>query len=297
MDPAQLCKIFFGIGTAVDLGGTLIPPFRERIMNYGSRGTNSKTSEPETKTANLLDYIASLEVPHTWFTHYYAVSTGSSVFWAHQILTRGQAFKLLAAYSRPTTSASMTANQVLLAWSMMSVQGTRRLYESITLTKPSKSKMWIGLWAIGIAYYLAIGITVWIEGIKTLDVDKPLASLLEISRPSLKTAIAVPLFLLASRVQHECHKHLASLKKYTLPEDRFFQSVVCPHYTSECLIYLAIAIAAAPKDQFMNRTVLAGLGFVVSNLGVTADSTRKWYVEKFGEEKLKGRWRMVPYVY
>ena len=127
--------------------------------------------------------------------------------------------------------------------------------------------------------------------------DKPLASLLEISRPSLKTVIAMPLFLLASSVQHECHKHLASLKKYTLPENRFFQFVICPHYTSECFIYVAIAIAAAPKGQIMNRTVLAGLGFVVSNLGVTADSTRKWYVEKFGEEKLKGRWRMVPYIY
>lgn len=127
--------------------------------------------------------------------------------------------------------------------------------------------------------------------------DKPFASLLEFSRPSLKAAVAVPLFLVAFGVQHECHKHLASLKKYTLPENRFFQSVVCPHYTSECLIYVAIAIAAAPKGQAMNRTVLAGLGFVVSNLAVTADSTKKWYVEKFGEDKLKGRWRMVPCVY
>ena len=130
-----------------------------------------------------------------------------------------------------------------------------------------------------------------------LDVDKPLTNLLEISRPSLKTVIAVPLFLLASAVQHGCHKHLASLEKYTLPPNVFFRSVVCPHYTSECLVYVAIAIAAAPKGQMMNRTVLAGLGFVVSNLAVTADSTRKWYVEKFGEEQLKGRWRMIPYLY
>lgn len=165
MDPAQLCKIFFGIGTVTDLGGTLIPPFRERIMNYGSRSTDSKTLEPKKKTANLLDRIASFEVPHTWFTHYYAVSTGSSIFWAYQVVTGGQAFKLLAAYSRSATSGSMTANQVLLAWSMMSVQGTRRLYESLTLMKSSKSKMWVGLWVIGIAYYIAMGITVWIEGI------------------------------------------------------------------------------------------------------------------------------------
>lgn len=163
MDPAQICKIFFCIGTATVLGGVLIQPFRDRIMNYGSRSTDSKTPEIGKKPANFLDYVASFEVPHTWFTHYYAVSIGSSIFWAHQIVTCGHEFKLLAAYSQPSTT-SMTANQVLLVWSMMSFQGTRRLFESITLTKPSKSKMWIGLWAVGIAYYVTMGITVWIEG-------------------------------------------------------------------------------------------------------------------------------------
>ncbi len=63
------------------------------------------------------------------------------------------------------------------------------------------------------------------------------------------------------------------------------------------MIYLAIAIIAAPGDEFLNKTVLAGLSFVASNLAVTADSTRKWYVEKFGEKELEGRWRMVPYLY
>lgn len=120
---------------------------------------------------------------------------------------------------------------------------------------------------------------------------------MELSQPSMKTLVGFPLFLLASGIQHICHKHLASLKKYTLPQQLFFQSIVCPHYTSECMIYVAIAIVAAPQGYVLNRTVLAGLGFVVSNLAVTADSTRKWYVEKFGADKLAGRWRMVPYVY
>jgi len=98
-------------------------------------------------------------------------------------------------------------------------------------------------------------------------------------------------------MQHDCHMYLAGLKKYTLPQRYLFRLIVCPHYTSECLIYLAIAIVAAPEGQSLNKTVLAGLAFVVSNLAVTADSTRKWYVEKFGEESLKGRWRMLPFVY
>lgn len=59
----------------------------------------------------------------------------------------------------------MTVNQLTLSWTLMALQGSRRLYESFTLTKPSQSKMWVGLWAIGIAYYLFMGISVWIEGI------------------------------------------------------------------------------------------------------------------------------------
>lgn len=131
----------------------------------------------------------------------------------------------------------------------------------------------------------------------TLSKAESPANLLVFSKPSMKTFVAVPIFILASGIQHDCHEYLASLKKYTLPEHHLFRSVVCPHYTSECFIYLAIAILAAPKGQMLNGTVLSGMGFVVSNLAVTADSTRKWYVEKFGAEKLKGRWRMVPYIY
>jgi 3-oxo-5-alpha-steroid 4-dehydrogenase 3 len=65
----------------------------------------------------------------------------------------------------------------------------------------------------------------------------------------------------------------------------------------ECLIYIAIAIGAAPQGHVLNKTVLAGLGFVASNLAVTADSTRKWYIEKFGIEKVASRWRMIPYIF
>lgn len=126
---------------------------------------------------------------------------------------------------------------------------------------------------------------------------EPLTSLPEFSKPSMKTFIAVPIFILASGVQHDCHVYLASLKKYTLPEDQPFRTIVCPHYTAECFIYLSMAIVAAPRGQVLNGTLLGALGWVVSNLGVTADSTRKWYVGKFGAEKLQGRWRMMPYIY
>ena len=167
MDPGLLCKTFFTLGIAVDLGGIFIPSFRQQIMNYGSRGsapTMKTHTEPQGQLGKLFSFIASFQVPHTWFTHYYVVSVVSSIFWGVQMYTRGWAFEYLAAHTTETTS-EMTINQVFLAWLFMTLQGIRRLYESITLTKPSQSKMWVGLWLLGIAYYIFIGISVWIEGI------------------------------------------------------------------------------------------------------------------------------------
>ncbi|KAL2074684.1 hypothetical protein VTL71DRAFT_8463 [Oculimacula yallundae] len=295
MDPALLCKTFFFLGIAVDLGGTFIPSFRQHIMTYGSRGIgqSNQAKTKDTTPQSLIEYVASIQVPHTWFTHYYVVSVASSIFWAFQIYTRGPAFEFLLSYAHPRTS--MTVNQAFLAWLFMAMQGTRRLYESLTFTKPSQSRMWIGLWLIGSAYYVFMGVSVWIEGIVALSHNG--LSSLEFRPPSIRTCIAASIFFLASSIQHQCHKHLASLEKYTLPHHYWFRRVVCPHYTSECAIYLAIAFIAAPPGQVFNKTVFMGLGFVASNLGVTADATRKWYVRKFGAEKLDNRWRMIPYLY
>jgi len=319
MDPALLCQAFFTLGAAAVLGGALVPPFRQQFMEYGTRGSRSETSAsatnpPKGSPKGLFSYIGSFQVPHSWFTQYYVVSVASSIFWAAQILTHGRVFRLLASHSQQHSSGTMTVNQVFIVWTFMAVQGARRLYESITLTKPSQSKMWIGAWTLGIAYYIVMGVSVWIEGIcelqyqvrfssellsqsAALDTSADVMHSLELGGPSRKTFIAVPIFLLASGIQHDCHEYLASLEKYTLPQHPMFQAIVCPHYTSECLIYIAIAIAAAPEGSFFNRTMLSGLLFIFLNLAVTADSTRKWSVEKFGAEKLKNRWRMVPYIY
>lgn len=59
----------------------------------------------------------------------------------------------------------MSADQTILAWALLSVQGTRRLLESMTTRVQSKSKMFIAHWLLGIVFYLAMGVAVWIEGI------------------------------------------------------------------------------------------------------------------------------------
>ncbi|KAL3425990.1 3-oxo-5-alpha-steroid 4-dehydrogenase [Phlyctema vagabunda] len=300
MDPAIMCQCFFGLITAGSIAAVLIEPVKKSMADYGSRAEPADPSIDETPQKGipaLLQYVASYQVPHSWFVHYYFASVASSLFWGWQILVHGIAFRVLASYSHGSTSGGMSVNQVFLTWFFMTVQGARRLYEDITLSKPSQSKMWIGLWLLGIAYYLAVGISVWVEGIPALDVPETPLQLLRFSKASMKTSLAIGLFAIGSGIQHECHVHLAGLKKYTLPQHRFFKKIVCPHYTSECLIYIALAIMAAPKGQYLNKTMVSGLIFVIANLAATADSSRKWYIKKFGAENLQERWRMVPYVW
>jgi len=107
----------------------------------------------------------------------------------------------------------------------------------------------------------------------------------------------IPIFIIASGVQHDCHKYLASLQKYTLPTHPAFQRLICPHYTAECLIYLSLALIAAPEGELMNKTILTALIFVTVNLGVTADASKEWYEAKFGKESVAGRWRMIPLIF
>lgn len=112
-----------------------------------------------------------------------------------------------------------------------------------------------------------------------------------------KAAIALPLFLYGWVMQHRCHKQLAGLKKYSLPDAGMFARLVCPHYTCECLMYFALAVAGAPAGQWWNRTLVSVLVFVAVNLGVTAYGTRSWYIDKFGPERVVGKWVMIPFVY
>ena len=105
------------------------------------------------------------------------------------------------------------------------------------------------------------------------------------------------MFIIASGIQHDCHKYLSSLPKYTLPTHASFRQLICPHYTAECVIYLSLAFLAAPKGAVVNRTILAAFIFVLVNLSVTAARTKIWYEQRFGGEKVASRWILVPYLY
>ncbi|KAL4974438.1 hypothetical protein BDW66DRAFT_87587 [Aspergillus desertorum] len=300
------CTIFF-----VSLPGSL----RSRFIPYGARATTAAV-ESETSAASTskskstapasvspvtraLNYAATLRVPHSYFIQFYAISVSSSIFWALQLLSHGRAFQAIAARIRSEhLDQAITINQVMLCSCLLLIQGVRRLHECLSFSKPSSSTMWFIHWLAGVGFYLAVAVAVWIEGAGTvLTHQLSLDDFSLTSRFSGRTLLSLPIFLIASGIQHDCHHHLASLKKYTLPTHPIFNWILCPHYTTECIIYLSLALLAAPKGEILNKTLLSAAFFVAVNLGVTASTTRQWYRERFGEAAVQGKWNMIPLIY
>ncbi|KAF2712889.1 3-oxo-5-alpha-steroid 4-dehydrogenase-like protein [Pleomassaria siparia CBS 279.74] len=270
-----------------------IPALRARFLAYGSRATSSDEDEPpiapkqpSTYLDQLLDYLASFQVPHNYFTHFYILSVACSLYWAWQQWN-------LALKSAPSS----------MAWVLMLIQGGRRLAESYSYTSKSKSRMWIGHYILGLVFYLTINVAVWIEydprfcsharqctdSSRTMGLFEP------------KLNLVFPAILLFHGLQHMYHAYLYRLRSdnttYQMPGHPTFPNLLCPHYTCEVMIYLLLSYLGAPASMRWNKTLLCATVFVAVNLGVTAAGTREWYVSRFGAEKMKRAKMMVPFVW
>ena len=294
-------------------------------MNYGPRTTTSNSiskekqddlcskqrqSQTQNESVSLfpkwLDRLITYPVPHAWFLHFYILAILSSLFWGIQITTQGQVLRSLAGNNGKSKTTNekdieltMSANQIVLVWILMTIQGTRRLLECLTPSKPSSSKMGTSLYLVGMLFYGFEGVAIWIEGAPEILSPHDNASLLgiDISAPSARTMLCIVVFAIASILQNTAHRHLFSLPKYTLPPHPLFRKLICPHYTAECVIYASLAVLAAPGDEWINMTMATVFIFVLVNLGASAESARTWSCEKFGKEKVKNKWRMIPFVF
>ncbi|KAK4114027.1 hypothetical protein N656DRAFT_565800 [Canariomyces notabilis] len=306
VSPAQWCQAFFLLA-AGGVGAVAAMPCDAKtlLVDYGARKAQKYPADGRPPPAHrlrqgrLLSLTATLtsstQVPHSWFNAFYVVSVASSVFWLVQYLTGGSIWRLIASSQAASGEPSATLEQVGVSWLMLFLQGARRVFEHAFILQSSKSTMWVVHWLLGLLFYLFIGVSIWVEGsaatmeVTTANNDKMGAL--------WKTMVALPVFLYAWINQYRCHKHLAGLKKYSLPEAGLFRHFICAHYTCECLLYLSMTIAAAPRGAWCNRTLLCALVFVIVNLGVTASGTRKWYADKFGVGSVAKKWNMIPFIF
>lgn len=81
---------------------------------------------------------------------------------------------------------------------------------------------------------------------------------------------------------------------YSFPVGFGFDSVACPHYTAEILIYISFCMLSPSSLPLFSMLV-----WVVTNLSVVADSQFEWYKKNFPTEmNLKKEWkRMIPGVW
>ncbi|KAI1113219.1 hypothetical protein F5Y14DRAFT_228062 [Nemania sp. NC0429] len=312
LSPAQICQLFYVLSAAAVLAVAAVPDRAQQLLTqYGAR--SSKAAVPPAAISGPNDTSQDLrygdpgclircvscltsvgKIPHAWFIHFYILSLACTTFWAAQFITRGTVLQLIVENQCSKRTSSMTLSQVILVWFLMGLQGARRLYEYLAVLRPSSSSMWIIHWFLGNAFYLCTSISIWVEGsgsIRCSGEDCP-----GIQLPPFKSVIASLVFLIAWLMQYQCHRYLAGLEKYSLPEDGLFRYLVCPHYTCECLLYLSLAVTAAPEGQLYNQTLVCAVLFVSVNLGVTANGTKLWYCERFGNQ-VQGKWKMIPIVF
>lgn len=179
--PTLLCQSCFIFATVAVLTVAATPASTRRLLTqYGARSATkpSKGRQDDESQgdafARFLDWATSFgQVPHSWFIHFYILSVLSSIFWAWQYYVDGSVLDFLARSQAASAGDAMTMNQVALTWLLMGLQGTRRLYEYLFVTKPSSSTMWIVHWLLGSAYYVGVGVAVWIEGSSRCS-DRPI---------------------------------------------------------------------------------------------------------------------------
>ncbi|KAF3931047.1 hypothetical protein ABW20_dc0104313 [Dactylellina cionopaga] len=261
-----------------------------------------------------LGLLSCLRVPHAWFTHFYALSLAVQLFWLLQILFHGRILQsLLSLFSSgvynppvsprvvPPPPGEQSFETILLCILCMAMQSARRLHESLNIqTSSPSSKMGILIYIAGITHYTAMGLATFANGTATLHLNSniPLAHPSDLLKPPrLNTLIALPLFFLASGLQHDAHVHLASLVKYSLPAHLLFEYTLSPHYLAECVIYGSLVILGAPRGEWFNTSLFYVWVFVCVNLTFGANITRTWYETKFGKESVKDKWRILPFIY
>lgn len=102
-----------------------------------------------------------------------------------------------------------------------------------------------------------------------------------------RVLICLVMFFLNSYRQFQVHQYLAGLTSYQVPNHPIFEqtNLVCPHYGFEVNIYVTLATLTASGARVFNSTMIFAALFVVVNLGVTADGTKKWLMHKFPQQR------------
>ena len=227
-------------------------------------------------------------------------------------------------------------NAVCLAWEPCLLLGLlqfhllRRVYETRRVTRFSETRREHPLTVcVGAFFYVLLGPSIALEVrvARLRSFDQPAHQMPAEGWSSGLAAFALAGFLAANAAQHLAHIELAQLRprkqaprsrasssaQYGVPAGWLFTHIsCCPHYSSEVLLYAALAVLAATDaagvvggagmtiahGMFEMRVCVCAWGaalFSFVNLSITAVRTRRWYLKR-PEASHLSKWAIVPFV-
>lgn len=268
-DPRLLISVVFVAVSANIIFFQVFPQFHS-LLRYGKIAQQKQVS-PDTQLSKIVERILAIQVPKSWFLHYYVFYLALQWFQGIYIWYN---------------SLPLTKNTII--WALMTFQATRRVLESYTLTKWNpKLTMHVTHYHVGLLYYLGISSNCFLG---LLDNNEPL-------QWTWMYVVLVLVFFLSSIDQFLNHKHLASLKKYSVPTFNLFKVVACAHYFDEIIIYLVVLLILFVQTPYSipDFNFLGSWVFVVTNLSVSANGSHLYYKEKFDNYKVK--YAAIPYLF
>lgn len=261
----MLCEVFEALLIAATASVVLAfaIPQLEPFLYYG-KVQDSKKVEVKSLADDPIRYLTQvLTVPKSYFKHFYLLSSALCT--------------VIIALVAP--DLSILSFRALLVLVLVSVHNYRRLIESFLVERLSKTaRIQLPHYIAGIVFYLS----------QCVFLSQFLSENGKSRLRGQETYFISALYVVSTAVQFHAHHHLASLKKYSLPQAGLFKLVACPHYLAEVGIYTAIALASKTLPSVVS------LFWVIVNLSASANQTQLYYSQVYGEKAPK--WAMIPLV-
>lgn len=247
--------------------GSLFARFAQKYFGPSALFSHGKSAIPSAnkkKTNNsLYELLCNLTVSKHFFWHFYAFGLLSSLFY----------IKLI---NQSVTPA------------ILAVQCFRRLIECFFVMPGAKgSQMHLIHYGIGITYYPILLLSFHINKNK--------------QQSGLMLLFWITIFVVSSVFQGYCHWILGSIRQGKKPDQphkpidhHLFKLIHAPHYFAEFLIYLSMA-----GMEGFHSLMLLNLIWIVSILGVSAESSANWLCKKWGFKGHKDfcKYLMIPFLF
>lgn len=225
------------------LPGAIVQTFRYGKFSYVS---------------NRKSFVDHLEVPKSWFRHFYFVATVYSFVISYLFInayvyhnpTPELVSWLLDLVATPERTATVSATSVCLATALFCLQIWRRLYETFSVSVFSDCKINVVQYFIGIAHYVGAATALLMEAPGFANPSFKSKITPSLSDLGLREVAAVAIFMWAWYNQYQTALILANLRKnksgtvvsynYKLPVGGLFDRLSSPHMFCEMLMYLAL---------------------------------------------------------